>query len=458
MPRDFVPSRFDRFRRFGRAPVYAVAALALLLIITYAPAAWADSGGDDFAKYKDRGWFWMFIGSFGFGFITSLTPCVYPMIPITLGVFGARGKDVSRGRALALATAYVFGMGLTYAVLGVTVTLLVGPKGFGTLLANPWVVIPVVLLFTALALSMFGFYELNLPSGLQAKLNSVGGTGFGGAFAMGLVGGFIAAPCTGPFLGGLLAFVASTGNAVGGGALLFVYALGMGVLFWVLAAFAMSLPKSGRWMDWAKSIGGIMLLIGALYFLKPLLPFMRTFAVPATWFIAMSVGLIVVGLALGAIHLSFHGTALEKLRKAVAILLVLGGIFSAWGWYLAPKRHLPWVRGDETAAFTAARAAHKGVMVDFSATWCGPCEELEKTFGDDEAWTVLTENFVPLKFDVSDGTDADMAIRNKYGAATLPAVVFLDTDGNVLARIRTEVGPSELVEIMAPAIAKLHQK
>lgn len=132
MPRDFVPSRFDRFRRFGRAPVYAVAALALLLIITYAPAAWADSGGDDFAKYKDRGWLWLFIGSFGFGFITSLTPCVYPMIPITLGVFGARGKDVSRGRALALATAYVFGMGLTYAVLGVTVTLLVGPKGFGT--------------------------------------------------------------------------------------------------------------------------------------------------------------------------------------------------------------------------------------------------------------------------------------------------------------------------------------
>ena len=444
--------------RLHRVPLLAVVALVMLLVAVYAPNAWADTGGNDFAKYEQRGWFWMFVGSFGFGFITSLTPCVYPMIPITLGVFGARGKDVSRGRALALATAYIFGMGLTYAVLGVTVTLVVGPKGFGTLLANPWVVIPVVLLFTALALSMFGFFDLNLPAGLQARLNSVGGSGFGGAFAMGLVGGFIAAPCTGPFLGGLLAFVASTGNAVGGGALLFVYAMGMGVLFWVLAAFAMSLPKSGRWMDWAKSIGGLMLLVGALYFLKPLIPFMRTFAVPKPWFAGMAVAMVLVGIALGSIHLSFHGNTVEKLRKGLGILLVLGGVFAAWGWYLTPKRHLPWVVGDETAAFTQARAAHKGVMVDFSATWCGPCEALEKTFGDADAFSLLTENFVPLKFDVSQGTDADQAIRDKYGATTLPAVVFLDTEGRVLARVQTEVDPEELIKIVTPAVAALRQK
>ena len=172
----------------------------------------------------------------------------------------------------------------------------------------------------------------------------------------------------------------------------------------------------------------------------------------------MAVLMVLVGIALGSIHLSFHGNTVEKLRKGVGILLVLGGVFAAWGWYLAPKRHLPWVVGDETAAFTQARATHKGVMVDFSATWCGPCEALEKTFGDADAYELLTENFVPLKFDVSQGTDADQAIRDKYGATTLPAVVFLDTEGRVLARVRTEVDPEELIKLVTPAVAALRQK
>ena len=117
---------------------------------------------------------------------------------------------------------------------------------------------------------------------------------------MGLVGGLIAAPCTGPFLAGLLAFVTTTGNVIGGGSLLFVYALGMGVLFWVLAAFAMSLPKSGRWMDSVKSAGGIGLLFGAIYFLRPLLPFMRTIASPEMWFLYVSIGLIIASASCSA--------------------------------------------------------------------------------------------------------------------------------------------------------------
>src|SRR5262249_22587756 len=154
---------------------------------------------------EQRGLAWMYITSFGAGFLTSLTPCVYPMIPITLAIFGARGKDVSKRRALALATAYVVGMGVTYSVLGVSVALIFGATALGSQLSHPAVVIPLVVLFVALAASMFGAFELNLPSGLQARLNQIGGKGYGGAFAMGLVGGFIAAPCTGPFLAGLLA-------------------------------------------------------------------------------------------------------------------------------------------------------------------------------------------------------------------------------------------------------------
>ncbi|HLL21249.1 MAG TPA: cytochrome c biogenesis protein CcdA [Kofleriaceae bacterium] len=429
-------------------PLLIFAAIVLIPAIAFA-------GGDgEFAEYEQRGWGWMYLASFGFGFLTSLTPCVYPMIPITLAIFGARGENVSKRRAFMLASAYVGGMGLTYAALGITVALAAGASDFGTWLAHPGVVIPLVILFIALALSMFGAFELNLPSSIQAKLNQVGGKGFGGAFSMGLVGGLIAAPCTGPFLLGILTYVATTGSVVGGGSLLFVYALGMGILFWAIALFAIALPKSGAWMDTIKSIGGTALLWAAFYFMRPLVSQLQLFSPPATWFLFASIGVVVLGIALGAFRLSFHGPVREKLRKGVAVALVVGGAYAAWDWKKTPKQHLPWVY-DEVAAFDRARTEGKGVMIDFSATWCGPCQELEVTFGTDEVYEEITENFVPLKFDVTEGNDTDEERKARYKAGTLPAVVFVATDGTRLAHIKRVMGADEMLKVLRPAARKL---
>src|SRR6185436_15511610 len=138
----------------------AIALVMVIFILGLPSVAFADC--DPFAEAQQRGWLWLYLGAFVAGFQTSLTPCVYPMIPITLGIFGARGKNVSRGRALLLATFYVIGMGLTYAAFGVVVSLVGGQ--FGSQLDNPFLVVPIVLMLAALAASMFGAFELNLPA------------------------------------------------------------------------------------------------------------------------------------------------------------------------------------------------------------------------------------------------------------------------------------------------------
>jgi len=401
-----------------------------------------------------HGYFFAFATMFVGGFLTSLTPCVYPLIPITVSLFGARGDDVPRSRAMTLAACYVGGIGVMYASLGVGFAL--AGKAFGTFMANPWVIVPIAVVFVAMAASMFGAFELNLPPALAQRLSSVGGKGFGGAFAMGLVGGIIAAPCTGPVLASILAYVATTKSVVLGGSLLVTYALGMGVLFFAIAAFAVSLPKSGAWMEGVKSVFGIVLLVAALYFLRNVVPALAHLGRPSPAWLAGSIALVVAGVAVGAVHLSFHDALGARARKTLGVAVVVCGLFGAISGVLAPKHDadapvITWVHG-ENEGLEIARALHKPALLDFYADWCLPCKELElKTFSRAEVARALAR-FTLVKVNcTTDDDPAVAAAKKRWGADTLPTLVLLDADGKVARKIDHFVQPDELLKLLGDA-------
>jgi thiol:disulfide interchange protein DsbD len=431
------------------SPRRAVAAtLPFLAVLLATGSAHAES----FAEASARGVGAAFLFALTAGFLTALTPCVYPMIPITVSIFGAK-TGVSRPRAFLLATCYVAGIATMFGALGTTFAL-VG-KAFGTFLANPWVVVPLVALFVAMAFSMFGAFELALPSGLQERLNRVGGRGMGGAFLMGLVGGIIAAPCTGPPLAGILAYVATTRDGVRGFLLMATYAAGIGVPFWAIAGFSMSLPRSGRWMEAVKSVFGIALLVAALFYLKNVLPALTRVTGHGGAFLAGCLALVVLGIVAGAVHLSFHDRAARRLRKGGAIALVTVGLFALTNFVLTPKVELRWLR-SEPEALAAVKSSGKPLLVDFGAGWCLPCKELEaKVFGEPEVAQLMSERFTLLRVncDREDDDPSIGAVRERYQAQSLPAVRVVSPAGDILARLDTAaITPEGFVKLLAKAV------
>ena len=197
------------------------------------------------------------------------------------------------------------------------------------------------------------------------------------------------------------------------------------------------------------------MLFAALYYLRPLFQPMRTFASPEPWFLVGSLVIVAVGLGLGAVHKSFHGPGREKLRKAGGIAFVIVGAFAAYTWKLTPRQHLGWIVDNEDAAFAKAAAEHKGVMIDFGASWCRPCEDMELIFDDDDVRAAITDSFVPLRFDVSDGNDADLERKSRYGADTLPAVIFMSKERVLLARVSEEVKVDQMLNVVRPAAARI---
>jgi thiol:disulfide interchange protein DsbD len=412
----------------------------------------ATSESGKFSQALSKGYFWAFLFVFIGGILTSLTPCVYPLIPITVSIFGASGAT-NRLKSFSLSATYVLGIALTYSILGV-IAARTGAV-FGNVMANPFVIIPISAILVALGLSMLGVFELRLPYAVQDKLNTVGGAGFPGAFAMGTVAGFIAAPCTGPALGAVLSYVATTGSAFLGFWLLLTYALGMGLLFIVIGTFSgiiSSLPRSGGWMYVLENIFGVAIITVALYFLKDIIQPLGAFLKHSTTFFAIAGVLAALGVLLGKFTRRFRDLPrMVQLQKAFGILMAVVGLYMfVGGFTTAGSGGLNWVY-DEAQGLELAKKQGKPAMLDFYATWCGACKELDHKTYSDPAVQERLSGFVNIKLDFSRNSDEAERLKKKYNIVGLPVVIFFDSQGNLLNEKRFEkyIGPQEFIAHIA---------
>ena len=427
----------------------ALAAMVLAVLLIPAIASAADGGSDTevFARAMERGPLFAVGAAFLGGLLVSLTPCVYPMIAITVSVFGAN-EAKSRWQAAGLSAVFVLGIATLFTILGVATAATGGL--FGALLSNKWVVLFIAVVFLALAASMFGAFELALPSGLNNRLATVGGIGFGGAFALGLVSALVAAPCTGPALTGILIWIATTHNLALGTGVMFTFALGLGVPFFLVGTFAISLPKGGAWMLGVKWIFGVVLAVVALYFLRNAFPVLQHFASPTQTFLYVAVGLTAIGFVLGGIHVAAERKRspiahLSKPMKLGSILPAIGGAFMVISWALMPKAELQWLT-EESQARTMAVQEHRPVIVDFGASWCGACNELAThTFANEDVRSEAGR-FVAVRVDATDEDDPQISeIKTKYHVVGLPTVVVLDSTGQEKVRFNEFVGPEKFL-------------
>ena len=383
------------------------------------PAGWAEEGPapapepfslrrllevQDFGVLLQRGLGWTLLIVFVAGILTSLTPCVWPVIPVVLLFVGVHPHKRFKDNVLLAAT-LVTGLVLVYALLGIAAVAL--GKNLGFLYQQRWFLAVVVLFFLAMSLAMFGVFDVRLPRRLQQRLHRMGGEGYRGAFLAGMGTGLVASPCAGPILAALLGYVALQGNYAAGFALLVVYGTGMGLLIVLIGAGYGELAgklKSGPWMLWIRRLLGILLLFPAAFYMGSLF------------------------------------------RWSTDAILGAGD-----------RPRIAWM-ADEATALQIADASGKPVMLEFSAEWCPPCKALDDRFFSRLEIIDLAGRVVPLRVDATIETPEARRMIRKYRVAGWPTVLFLDSKGRPWRDLRVnDYNPAAAERALREAIRRAEE-
>jgi thiol:disulfide interchange protein DsbD len=404
------------------------------------------------SEQKAGGWqtgagLWLtLLGIFLGGLALNLTPCVYPLIPITVSYFGGQGKKIG-GLPLVHGVFYILGLAITNSILGVTAALSGGM--LGSALQSPIVLMLVAAILIALAFSFFGFWELRIPAGLT----NMAAKNFGGYFGtlfMGLTLGIVAAPCLGPFILGLLTYVGQKGDPVLGFLYFFVLSVGMGLPLAVLAVFSGAvdkLPMSGTWMIWIRKALGWVLVGMAGYLLLPV--------IPGTISRTMLFALVTAAAGLHLGWLDREGKdqrSFTLIKKGVGVVFIIAA-FVLW---FAPFGEQP---GVQWAPYTperlaAAAQAEKPVMLDFYADWCSPCRALEKEVFTNPEVLRLSSGFMNLRVDLTKRHPQQDLLLKQYRIRGVPTVLFINPKGKEEEVLRVEeyVSSGEMIKRMKKAL------
>ncbi|NOX93239.1 MAG: protein-disulfide reductase DsbD [Gammaproteobacteria bacterium] len=395
---------------------------------------------------------------FGFGLLLAFTPCVFPMIPILSSIIVGQGESITTRRAFIMSLVYVLAMALTYTVAGIAAGAF--GQNLQAAFQNPWILGSFAGVFVALSFSMFGFYELQMPSFIQNKLTNASNRQQGGTLTgvaiMGLLSALIVGPCVAAPLAGALIYIGQTGDMVLGGMALFALSMGMGAPLLVIGASAGKLlPKAGAWMDTIKAVFGVMMLAVAVWMLERIIP---------VGMAMMLWGTLMIGSAIymGALDPVGEGSGWRKLWKGLGVVLLIYGALQLFGAAAGGKDTLQPLHGlamggggsgggsgamgnmhhggemvfkrfKGLAALerevAAASAEGKSVMVDFYADWCVSCKEMEKyTFSDASVQKALA-NTVLLQADVTADDDIDKALMKEFSIFGPPSILFFGVDG-----------------------------
>jgi thiol:disulfide interchange protein DsbD len=418
------------------------------------PPRFSTSASDvDIAAMLQAGNLWLLLASFlGFGLLLAFTPCVLPMIPILSGIIAGEGRELGKLRALALSLAYVLGMAVTYAAAGVAAAY--SGSLIATALQNVWVLTAFAAVFVALAGSMFGFYELQLPGFLRHPLSAAHRRLESGKLVsvtlMGALSAVIVSPCVAAPLAGALLYINQTQDVLLGGAALFAMAMGMGV---PLVAVGVSegawLPKAGPWLAGVKKFFGVLLLAVAIWIVSPVLPPMAVMLAWAALFVGSGVFLRALD------SLPAQATGWSRLWKAAGVMSLIAGtalLVGAFAGSRDPLRPLAGLAGEgplKSATQTKflrvsstaeldekLRAPGRPVMLDFYADWCVSCKEMESfTFSDARVKAKLDEMLL-LQADVTANTGADKQLLKRFSLFGPPAIVFFDAQGREIKGLR----------------------